>query len=304
MSAISVTNLTKAYGTNRVLKGLTFDVQPGEIFALLGQNGAGKTTTLDIIEGLRPADGGSVVVLGVDMMSEPKAAQARIGVQLQSTSLIEDFTAAEQIALFARLYRATVEPAAALERVGLTDKARVRPDKLSGGEKQRLVLALALVNDPDILFLDEPTAGLDVQSRRRLWSIVREWQTGDRAVVLTTHYIEEAEQLAHRVGILHDGVLAALDTPHALIAGLQADAVILLDGDLPPALTAAVTSATTTVHENGLTRIQTPEPTRTYVELAGLAEEHNIRLGSVRIQHPSLEDVFVSLTGRSITHDD
>jgi len=217
--AIHVEHLHKAYGNVRAVDDLSFSVYRGEIFGLLGPNGAGKTTTLGILQGLRRADAGRVTVLGQELATHAQAVKRCIGVQLQRTSLLPDLTALQQVELFAHLYGRQINRASALallERVSLAEKANALPAKLSGGQQQRLALALALVNDPEIVFLDEPTAGLDPQARRNLWDLVRGLGAEARTVILTTHYIEEAEALCHRVGILDSGRLIALDTPPAL----------------------------------------------------------------------------------------
>jgi ABC-2 type transport system ATP-binding protein len=208
----------------RAVDGVSFDVRAGEIFGLLGPNGAGKTSTLNILQGLRRADSGQVRVLGLDIATAARAIKRRIGVQLQRTSLLPDLTALEQVSLFARLYGRQLNRANALgllERVVLADKAGALPAKLSGGQQQRLALALALVNDPEILFLDEPTTGLDPQARRNLWDIARGLNGEGRTLILTTHYIEEAEALCSRVGIMDHGQLVAIDAPSALMRHLD-----------------------------------------------------------------------------------
>lgn len=217
---IQVENLVKSYPGVRAVDGLTFQVQRGEIFGLLGPNGAGKTTSLTIIEGLLPADSGQVTVLDRSIVTDSAHIKHRIGVQLQATSLLPDLNALEQVLLFARLYGRRLNEENGrrlLAQVGLADKAKALPGELSGGQQQRLSLALALVNDPEILFLDEPTAGLDPLSRRNLWELIRRLCAEGRTIVLTTHYLEEAEALCQRVGIMENGRLLALDTPENLI---------------------------------------------------------------------------------------
>jgi ABC-2 type transport system ATP-binding protein len=223
--AIHVEHILKTYGDVRAVNDLSFTVYRGEIFGLLGPNGAGKTSTLGLLQGLRRADGGRVTVFGQDIATQAQAVKRRIGVQLQRTSLLPDLTALQQVELFAHLYGRQINRASALallERVSLAEKASALPAKLSGGQQQRLALALALVNDPEIVFLDEPTAGLDPQARHSLWDLVLGLGMEARTVILTTHYIEEAEALCNRVGILDGGRLIALDTPSALIGGLAA----------------------------------------------------------------------------------
>lgn len=216
---IQVENIHKAYGAVQAVNGLSFTVHTGEIFGLLGPNGAGKSTTLSILQGARRADAGRVTLFGLDNVTHAGHIKARIGVQLQRTSLLPDLTVQQQVELLAHLYRRALTPASVgdlLARVSLADKARALPTNLSGGQQQRLALCLALVNDPEIVFLDEPTAGLDPQARRALWELMQRLRAEGRTVILTTHYIEEAEALCDRVGIIDGGKLLALDTPAAL----------------------------------------------------------------------------------------
>ena len=222
--AIQVEDLRRAYGEVRAVNGVSFTVNSSEIFGLLGPNGAGKTTTLSILQGLRRADAGRVIVFGQDIATHARQIKRRIGVQLQRTSLLPDLTSLQQVKLFARLYGRQLNSANALkllERVSLAEKANSLPAKLSGGQQQRLALALALVNDPEIVFLDEPTASLDPQSRHNLWGLVRGLKAEGRTVILTTHHIEEAEALCDRVGIIDHGQLIALDTPSGLMGNLR-----------------------------------------------------------------------------------
>lgn len=220
LPVIQVENLRKSYPGVCAVDGLTFQVQRGEIFGLLGPNGAGKTSTLSIMQGLLPADSGRVTVLERDVAAESAHIKRRIGVQLQTTSLLPELTALEQVMLFARLYGRPLNEENGLRllaQVDLTEKATALPGEMSGGQQQRLSLALALVNDPEILFLDEPTAGLDPLSRRNLWALIRQLHGEGRTIVLTTHYLEEAEALCQRVGIISNGRLLALETPKNLI---------------------------------------------------------------------------------------
>lgn len=218
--AITIQGISKAYKGKRVVDELSFEVREGEIFGLLGPNGAGKSTTLSIIQGLKEKETGKVQVLGLDQDKQMGQIKQRMGVQLQSTSLMPDLTAIEQVQLFGRLYRINISRERAmelLERFELADKAQALPETMSGGQQQRLALAIAMVNEPEIIFLDEPTTGLDAQARRNLWEFIRHLQQDGRTVVLTTHYIEEAEALADRVGIINEGKLLALDRPDQLI---------------------------------------------------------------------------------------
>jgi ABC-2 type transport system ATP-binding protein len=217
---VTVSDLTKRYGRIEAVRGISFEVQQGEIFGLLGPNGAGKTTTVEILEGLRKADGGAAIVDGIDVSKHPQKAKERVGVQLQQSAFPENFTAKETVELFALCYGVEVDAMALLGQVDLADKAGQKQEKLSGGQRQRLSIATALVNRPRVLFLDEPTTGLDPQARRNLWDLVREIRQSGTTVFLTTHYMDEAEVLCDRVAVMDHGVLIALDPPRALITAL------------------------------------------------------------------------------------
>ncbi|HEV8655138.1 MAG TPA: ABC transporter ATP-binding protein [Candidatus Limnocylindria bacterium] len=217
---VSVRELRKSYGQIRAVDGVSFDVEQREIFALLGPNGAGKTTTVEILEGLRSADSGTALVAGVDVRRDPSGVKERIGVQLQQSAFPENFLAREIVDVFALFYRRRVDSLAILRSVGLEDKARQKQEKLSGGQRQRLSIAVALVNEPRVLFLDEPTTGLDPQARRNLWELIRAIRERGTTVFLTTHYLDEAEALCDRVAIMDAGRIVALDSPAALIDAL------------------------------------------------------------------------------------
>ena len=219
---IAVRDLAKRYGALEAVRGISFEVEPGEIFGLLGPNGAGKTTTVEILEGLRSADSGSVTVAGVDVMRDPRAVKGRIGVQLQASAFPENFLAREIVDLFALFHGRRVDARALLAAVGLQDKAGAREEKLSGGQRQRLSLAVAMVGEPQVLFLDEPTTGLDPQARRNLWALIRTVQARGTTVFLTTHYLDEAEILCDRVAVMDGGRIVALDAPRALVGSLLA----------------------------------------------------------------------------------
>jgi ABC-2 type transport system ATP-binding protein len=221
MSAIvSVRDLRKKYGQIEAVAGISFDVQQGEVFALLGPNGAGKTTTVEILEGLRQADGGSATVAGIDVTRDPTKVKSLIGVQLQSSAFPENFLAKEIVELFAIFYERKVDALALLRAVGLEDRAKQKSEKLSGGQRQRLSIAVAMVNEPQVLFLDEPTTGLDPQARRNLWELIKNIRKRGTTVLLTTHYLDEAEVLCDRVAIMDAGKIIALDSPKALITQL------------------------------------------------------------------------------------
>jgi ABC-2 type transport system ATP-binding protein len=217
---IEVRDLRKRYGQLQAVDGVSFDVATGEVFGILGPNGAGKTTTLEMIEGMRPIDEGSATIDGVDVRREPREVKRRIGIQLQASAFFDELTLVELLHLFGQLYGRDVEPMALLEMIELTDKAKSQVRTLSGGQKQRFSIASALVNDPRVLFLDEPTTGLDPQARRHMWGVIRRIRDEGRTVVLTTHYMEEAEELCDRVAIMDGGRIIALDTPQALVDAL------------------------------------------------------------------------------------
>ncbi|HET7699905.1 MAG TPA: ABC transporter ATP-binding protein [Candidatus Limnocylindria bacterium] len=220
MPIVQVRDLRKAYGKIEAVRGISFEVAEGEVFGLLGPNGAGKTTTVEILEGLRKADGGVAIVDGIDVAREPSRAKARVGVQLQQSSFPENFTAQETVELFALCYDVRVDARELLAQVDLADRAGQRQEKLSGGQRQRLSIAAALVNRPRVLFLDEPTTGLDPQARRNLWELVRKIRNAGTTVFLTTHYMDEAEVLCDRVAVMDAGRIVAMDRPAALIGAL------------------------------------------------------------------------------------
>src|SRR5215471_17161045 len=234
--SVHVEGLQKRYGSFHAVKGLGFDIYPGEVFGLLGPNGAGKTTTVEILEGLRPRDGGSVAVLGIDPGRDSRALKDRIGVCLQSTNLPGRITLREALQLFASLYSKTIDGDALLARLQLWEKRDSPYGKLSGGQKQRLALALALVNDPQMLFLDEPSAGLDPQARLEIHALVQDLRREQRTILLTTHYIEEAEKLCDRVAIVDEGRIVAMGTPDEIRsrAAGQSRVEIVCDRPLPP----------------------------------------------------------------------
>ena len=216
-SIISVRDLRKRYGSLTAVDGVSFEVAEGEVFGILGPNGAGKTTTLEMIEGMRPIDEGTAIVDGVDVSRDPREVKRRIGIQLQASAFFDELNLLELLELFGRMYGRDPDASALLADVELTEKAKSQVRTLSGGQKQRFSIASALVNDPRVLFLDEPTTGLDPQARRHLWALVRTLRDRGHTVVLTTHYMEEAEELCDRVAIMDGGKIIALDTPQALI---------------------------------------------------------------------------------------
>lgn len=217
---VSVKNLSKRYDDNVVVDGISFDVKPGEVFGLLGPNGAGKTTTLEMIEALRPIDDGEVMLDGLNVREQPDKVKEIIGIQLQSTTFFDKLTLREQLKMFNSLYNTNTDPDVLLEQVQLSDKAKSYVEDLSGGQRQRFSIAAALVNQPKVLFLDEPTTGLDPQARRNLWELIQDIQKRGITVVITTHYMDEAELLCDRIAIMDAGSILTIDTPKNLIRSL------------------------------------------------------------------------------------
>ncbi|UCC20889.1 MAG: ABC transporter ATP-binding protein [Promethearchaeota archaeon] len=300
---IQVKNVYKSYGNVKALTNVSFNVKKGEIFGLLGPNGAGKTTILSIIECLRKQDSGSVSVLNMDTRTKAKIIQRKIGVQLQNTSLIPDLKVIEQLQLYSKLYQKRLDKdkiVRLLEEVGLIEKANVLPRKLSGGQRQRLALAIAIINDPEILFLDEPTVGLDVQSRHNLWDIILEYHKKGRTIILTTHYIEEAENLCQRVGIIDHGMLISIGAPRALINQLSGSSIITLSSSHSLDVLKSLSNEIASQYKVNTIKIETVKIVDTLSSLIGLIKKHDISVDELYIKHPDLEDVFLKLTGRSI----
>lgn len=295
MGAIEVRDLAMAYGDLKAVDGVSFEVAEGEFFGILGPNGAGKTTTLEMVEGLRRPDSGEIRVLGEPVWPRNAGLLPRIGVQLQASSFFERLTAREQLHTFAALYDVSTARADAwLERVGLVDKAGTRVEDLSGGQAQRLSIACALVHDPELVFLDEPTAALDPQARRNLWDLLTGIADAGRTVVLTTHYMDEAEALCDRVAIMDHGRILQLDSPAALVRRLDAPTrITLTPGQLERSAAAGLPGVEgVTEGPDGLVlTTRTPGPV-----LARLADADH--LDGVRVQTGTLEDVFLDLTGR------
>jgi ABC-2 type transport system ATP-binding protein len=302
--SVHVRGLTKSYGSFQAVKGVDFEIFPGEVFGLLGPNGAGKTSTVEFLEGLRPRDGGDVSVLGFDPGRETKRLKDRIGVCLQATNLPERITVREALRLFASLYSKTVDADALLERLMLVDKRDAPYGKLSGGQKQRLALALALINDPQMLFLDEPSAGLDPQARLEIHSLMQELRREQRTVLLTTHYIEEAEKLCDRVAIVDEGRIVAMGTPEEIRSRTLGQARVEVRCERPlgaadPPLWADADPAQ--ISDDRMTIVVgTRKPARTLVDLVRWIDQRGVELADVHLRHPSLEDVFIELTGKSL----
>jgi ABC-2 type transport system ATP-binding protein len=301
---IQVEALTKSYAAFPAVKGIDFEVRAGEVFGLLGPNGAGKTTTVEILEGLRTRSGGRVSVLGCDPEIQTLQLKDRVGVCLQATNLQEKLKVCEAMELFASFYTRTVDGNQLLKRLQLWEKRDSQYAKLSGGQKQRLALALAMLNDPQVLFLDEPSAGLDPQARLEIHELVLDLRREQRTILMTTHYIEEAEKLCDRVAIVDEGRIVAMGTPREIQEKALAHSTIEIElaaplGDLalphwPEADKVAVDQRRMQI------AVTTARPARIVVEMVKWLDENSVELADIRIKRPSLEDAFIELTGKSL----
>lgn len=294
-ATISVANLRKSYGSTVAVGDVSFEVEQGEFFGILGPNGAGKTTTLEMLEGLREPDAGELTVLSLRPWPRNPALLPRIGVQLQSSSFFERLTAREQIRTFASLYGVSARRADEwLGIVGMDEQAEVKTEQLSGGQAQRLSIACALVHDPELVFMDEPTGALDPQARRNLWDLLRRINADGRTVVLTTHHMDEAETLCDRVAIMDHGEILRLGAPAALVRGLDSPVRIsIVSGVLSAADAKAITPSSDVIDDGVSLTIATRDPAPV---LATLADRR--ALDGLRVQGGTLEDVFLALTGR------
>ena len=303
--ALHVRQLRKAYKDVVAVNGLDLDVQAGECFGLLGPNGAGKTTTVEICEGLTEPDSGEVEVLGRRWSSDAAQLRQRLGIQLQDTQLSEKLTVHETVRLFRSFFRQGAEAPEVIARVQLEEKQNSRVGDLSGGQKQRLALACALVGDPDFLFLDEPTTGLDPQARRQLWELIEEFKQSGRTILLTTHYMDEAERLCDRVAIMDHGKVIALGTPRELIALNCAEQMVeFTAGSVSHALDVPALRRIQGVREvrteNGAVLLQVAELHTSVPALLTELTRQNVPLTELRTHSATLEDVFVTLTGRHL----
>jgi ABC-2 type transport system ATP-binding protein len=277
VAAVEVRGLRKTYGGHEAVRGITFAIDEGEVFCLLGPNGAGKTTTIEVLEGYRERDGGEVAVLGFDPQSRDRAFRERIGVVLQHSETWPQVTVAETLRIYAGYYRHPRDVDEVIELVGLGAKRDERIRTLSGGQKRRLDLALALVGDPDLVFLDEPTTGFDPQARRNAWEMVRGLRALGKTILLTTHYLDEAQQLADRVAVLRDGVIVREGTPAELVAASRTEI---------------------RYRENGEVKVlATEEPTRVLHDLTAHAVAEGRELDELEVRRSSLEDVYLDLLG-------
>ncbi len=308
-TVISCRELRKTYdGKVEAVRGLDLAIQAGECFGLLGPNGAGKTTTIEILEGLLAPSSGEVEILGMTWQAHERELREWLGISLQETRLSEKLTVRETLQLFASFYHHPNSVTAVLEELSLGEKADALVGKLSGGQKQRLAVATALVGNPKILFLDEPTTGLDPQSRRQLWDIIRQFQQRRGTVLLTTHYMDEAERLCDRLAIIDHGQIIAAGTPSELIARLSGHHVIefaLSDavGDDGDALWSHLPGVQSVRSEDRRFSLQVEEPHQTIPALLSLVQQKGARLVHLTTRQASLEDVFVQLTGRHLRED-
>lgn len=304
VAPIKVCGLRKSYGAFEAIRGIDFEVAEGEVFGLLGPNGAGKTTTVEILEGLRTRTAGDVSVLGCDPAVQVRALKDRIGVCLQATNLPEKITVREAVNLFAAFYSRAADTAQLLERLQLWQKRDEYYVHLSGGQKQRLALALSMVNDPQLLFLDEPTTGLDPQVRLEIHSLIQQLKNAGCTVLLTTHYIEEAEKLCDRVAIVDGGKIIAIGTPREIQSKTVGDSLIemrcetpVAEGLMPPAASGQRISLS---KDRMMLTASSMHPTRTLVELVKWVDQQGIELADIHLKRPTLEDVFIELTGKSL----
>ncbi|HBI02974.1 MAG TPA: ABC transporter ATP-binding protein [Paenibacillaceae bacterium] len=297
--AIEVENLHKVYKNKHAVQGVSFSVEKGEIFGIVGPNGAGKTTTIEILEGLRKKDNGKISILGLDPEKKPYELRQKIGIQFQSTSIQERMKVKEAIHLFSSFYEKKGDIPAILEKLGLDSFMDTQFTNLSGGWKQRLTLALAIIHDPEIIFLDEPSTGLDPGARRDMWSLIRNLQQEGKTIVVTTHYMEEAEQLCDRVAMFKEGQIVALDTPkHLVNQFLMANYLTFISDDADLELLRNITGANDVSHSNETIKIQTHNLQDTSLELFQLAKEKGWKIDNFRFEVGSLDDLFVQMAGK------
>jgi len=301
MPVVQVKNLRKVYGQLVAVDDVSLEVQQAEIFGMVGPNGAGKTTTIECIEGLRQPDGGQISVFGLDPQHDGQALRARIGVQLQQSALPDRLQVWEAFDLFASFYPRTIEWRPLVERLGLTDRLRAPFGKLSGGQKQRLSIGLALLNDPELVFLDELTTGLDPQARRATWDLVRDIRTQGKTVFLTTHFMEEAERLCDRLAIMDHGRIVALDTPENLIRNLGVENRIVFSAEASIALEPLrAVPGVTRVEAIGERVVIYGRGEYLVADVVRALTAERVRFRDLRTDEPTLEDVFLSLTGREM----
>ncbi|RKP55625.1 ABC transporter ATP-binding protein [Cohnella endophytica] len=305
MSLLEARNLKKSFGTVKAVDGISFSVEAGEVFTIIGPNGAGKTTTLEMVEGLQPPDGGSISIAGLTWDKDAFAIKLMIGVQPQSGAMFDLLTVKENLELFASFYPKPKSTEEVLEMINLSDHRSKRVKSLSGGQRQRLAIGLAMISDPSIIFLDEPTTGLDPQARRNIWDIVLKLKELGKTTILTTHYMEEAEKLSDRVCIVDQGRIVTLDTPAALIERLTKEREVRLtfqDGEEAAKETERMAMGESTVvrtlREGSSLKLWSVQPEETLYGLFGFTKEQGYRVEQVSIREMSLEDVFIAFTGK------
>ncbi|GAE33994.1 ABC transporter ATP-binding protein [Halalkalibacter akibai] len=305
MTVLEVRNLKKSFGSIRAVQDINFAVKAGEVFTIIGPNGAGKTTTLEMIEGLVTPDHGDIFFGELNWNHHANTIKKKIGVQPQSSAMFDLLTPEENLNLFATFYDQARSTEEILQLINLTDHRHNQTKKLSGGQRQRLAIGLAMISDPEIIFLDEPTTGLDPQARRNIWDIILQLKEIGKTTILTTHYMEEAEKLSDRVCIVDQGKVITLDTPSALIEKLTKEREVrlsFLDGALAAEeanlFSEKLESVTRTEREETLLKIWTTNPEDTLYDLFGFTKEKNYRVEQVSIREMSLEDVFIAFTGK------
>ncbi len=302
-AVIQVRGLRKSYGDLEAVRGIDFEVNGGEVFGLLGPNGAGKTTTVEILEGLRPRTAGEVRVLGLDPANQTMQIKDRVGVSLQATNLPDKIKVIEALELFAAFYTRSTSPAQLLQRLQLWDKRNSLYSTLSGGQKQRLALALAMINDPQIVFLDEPTTGLDPQVRLEIHSLIQEMRDARRTILLTTHYIEEAERLCDRVAIVDQGRIIEMGTPREIQQRTLGNSFIEVHtaAELPESLPTFADCEKVTIGGDRKSLVaHSTRPARTMVDLVKWIDQTGMELVDIHLKRPTLEDVFIELTGKRL----
>jgi ABC-2 type transport system ATP-binding protein len=301
-AAVRVVDVHKRYGAIQAVDGVSFEVARGEVFGLLGPNGAGKTTTVEMLEGLRAPDSGLLEVLGIDVARNPDDLKQRVGVTLQTAELYPKLTVVEVLDLFRSFYKRSLPTDQLIEFLDLGERRTAQTRQLSGGQRQRLAVALALVNDPEVLFLDEPTTGLDPAARRSLWDLVQKLQAQGKTILLTTHYMEEAEVLCDRLAIMDHGRILALGTVNELVANRFKDRSVRFDEI--PALSddqlKALPGVESIKHDDGETVLYTQDVPATIGGVLAATEALGVEPGNLGIRRPTLEDLFLDLTGRAL----